>query len=196
MHEKGYNFTVNLAYDIDWSDKNNKAIIERELMKLVEYYLAHPDVKRCSLFDIPIYKVSYSDANGFRQCGAGVEMISYDADGKGYPCQFFMPISVGEERSNQASGLTFNELITEDNFEEPCKSCKALRICRTCYGANYATNGNIFKKDSNWCILQKVIFKANAYLAAKQIENNTLSCQAGELPYLLKSVQTLLTDFD
>jgi radical SAM protein with 4Fe4S-binding SPASM domain len=197
MHERGYAFTVNLAFDIDWSAADNEKILERELMILIDYYLEHPNITPCTLLNLPIWKVSIDQTkDSFRQCGAGIEMISYDYDGKGYPCQFFMPLSIGKEKSEAADSIEFPENISRENFDENCKNCVAIEICHTCYGSNYASTGNIFSKDKNWCKLQKVIFRANAYFASKKFENGSLHCSEAELPYTLKSVVTLLTDFN
>ncbi|MGN1052585.1 MAG: radical SAM protein, partial [Candidatus Scatosoma sp.] len=196
MHEHNYAFTVNLAFDIDWSAKDNALILEREMMKLIEYYLANPEITPCTLLSVPIWKVSVDETkSSFRQCGAGIEMVSYDFDGKSYPCQFFMPLSIGEEKARRAENLVFPENVGKDSFCGECRNCMAVEICHTCYGANYAAKGDIFHKDENWCRLQKVIFKANAYLASKKFENGTLRCSEGELPYLLESIVLLLKDF-
>ncbi len=197
MHEHGYAFTVNLAFDIDWSNPDNNNILERELMTLIEYYLAHPDITPCTMLNIPIWKVAIDETkNSFRQCGAGVEMVSYDYDGKGYPCQFFMPLSIGEEKADKAETIVFPENVCKDDFEEMCKNCMAIELCHTCYGANYAATGNIFCKDKNWCKLQKTIFKANAYFMSKKYENGSLTCSEAELPFMLKSIVMLLREFE
>ncbi len=196
MHEHGYAFTANLAFDIDWSDPANSSVLERELMKLIEYYLAHPEVKPCMFLDVPIYLIAATDpACDFRQCGAGNEMFSYDVDGKCYPCQFFMPLSIGEEKSEAAKSLVFPAEINKDFFEKECRDCMALHICHTCYGANYASTGNIFKKDPNWCKLQKIIFKANAFFRFKQLEAGTFTSEERDRPYWIKSIQMLLREF-
>lgn len=197
MHEHNYTFTVNLAYEIDWSSDENKAVLERELKTLIDYYLAHPDIAPCSFLDVAIYLVaSAADNNKFRQCGAGVEMSTYDVDGRAYPCQFFMPLTLGEERADKARGLVFPEEISREEFVGDCRSCKALEICHTCYGANYSATGNVYEKDMNWCKLQKIIFKANAYFRFKQMQNGSFKCEEGQLPYWVDAVNVLLRDFD
>lgn len=197
MHENGYKFTVNLAFDIDWSSSENASVLEREMNKLIEYYLSHPDVKPCMLFENQLYLVSAPDPEeGFRQCGAGVEMFSYDVDGKSYPCQFFMPLSIGEERAEKAKDIEFPDEIFRKDFGTECRNCKALRICHTCYGSNYASTGNILTKDMNWCKLQKIIFKANAYFLMQKIKNGTFTCDKETEHFWYKGIRTLLCDFE
>ncbi len=199
MHENDYPFSVNLALDIDWSDPDNEAILERELMKLVEFYMEHPDYPLCSFFDVPIYKLTLPPEiadDSVRQCGAGNEMITYDVDGESYACQFFMPLSIGPERAKISQSMEYPETVLPTEFEEPCKSCMALPVCHTCYGANFAATGNIFKKDMNWCKLQKIIFKAAAYFQAQKIENGTFECDEAKKPYVLRAILKLLNEFD
>ena len=194
MHENNFNFTSNLAYDIDWSNKDNKDILERELNILINYYLEHPDIKPCELLSHPISWIGMYNGEPFRQCGAGVEMTSYDVDGRSYPCQFFMPLSIGEDRAVKSKEIKFLEQIDKSNFVGECQNCIAMRLCHTCYGANYAATGNIYQKDTNWCKLQKVIFKANAYLALKRIENGTFKVPKNEEHYWYKAIKMLLDD--
>ena len=51
-HELGFEIACNLAYGIDWSEKENEKILEEQLMLLIEYYLANPTLKQCALLDI------------------------------------------------------------------------------------------------------------------------------------------------
>ena len=196
MHENGYNFTSNLAFDIDWSNGENEAILERELMNLIRYYLDHPEIAPCQFLSIPIHMIASTHPDdSFRQCGAGEEMFSYDVDGKAYPCQFFMPVTLGEERAEQAKSLQFPEEIYRTDFPSPCCDCPAIRICHTCYGANYELTGDPLKKDEGWCKLQKITFKANAYFCWEKYKLDRLDCEKDEIPYCLKAIRTLLADF-
>lgn len=195
MHEHGYAFTANLAFDIDWSAPENESLLERELKKLIDYYLAHPEIKPCTFLDVPLFMVASTDLDSkFRQCGAGIEMFSYDVDGRSYACQFFMPLSIGAERSEEAQKLVFPEEIDRTCFEGECRDCMAVHICHTCYGSNFASTGNIFKKDPNWCKLQKITFRANAYFRFKQLENGSFRCEEGDRPYWLKGIKMILSD--
>ena len=195
MHENGYTFTCNLAHDIDWSFEGNKEILERELMKLIEYYFEHEDITPCQLLNVPIHMIATVDpSESFRQCGAGEEMFSYDVNGIAYPCQFFMPVTLGEERAKEAQSLVFREELFREDFPEPCRSCVALGICQNCYGANYENTGDILKRDENWCELQKTIFKATAYFRWHLYKRNKLKCPEDEIPYNLKAIQMLLNE--
>ena len=48
------------------------------------------------------------------------------------------------------------------DIEAKCRECVVKTMCPTCYGSNYAATGDIYKKDDGLCILEKIIFYANA----------------------------------
>ena len=43
-HKRGFEVSCNLAYGIDWSDPDNVAILDRELHKLIDFYIANPQI--------------------------------------------------------------------------------------------------------------------------------------------------------
>lgn len=107
LHQKGFLVSCNLAYEIDWSAEENLEILHRELHKLIDYYIQHPDIEPCSMLDMGITNVGTNGDEALRYCGAGLSMRSYDVDGKVYPCQFFMPLSVGIEKASKANEIEF-----------------------------------------------------------------------------------------
>lgn len=175
IHKKGFSLTCNLAYGIDWSKTDNASILESELMKLIEYYLNNPAIVPCSMLNEPIYKVSLQNKNATRECGAGQLMRSYDTAGVCYPCQFFMPISIGVEAAQKSLDIQWHdEVIPENKLDSRCKDCVLKSCCHICYGSNYASTGNIYLHEENWCNLNKIIFKARAYFRIKQFEKGIL----------------------
>ena len=197
LHEKGFKVSCNLAYNIDWSDESNKEILQRELMKLIEFYLEHPEIKPCLMLDMPITNVSsVHEKNKFvRFCGAGVSTTAYHIDGTAYPCQFFMPLSVGTEKAKESLSLKFyNSEIPEELIEEKCLKCVVQSICYTCYGANYAATGNMYRHDDNYCELTKIIVKARSYFKAMQWQKGQLHLSEGETMQLLNSIRIIQTE--
>lgn len=198
MHEHNYEFSCNLAFDIDWSNPENEGILERELKKLIDYYLEHPDVPPCQLFEYNFDRVAVrvTKETSLRACGAGVEMITYSSDGKPYPCQFFTPLSIGEEASEESEKLVFKDEVTIDDFDEPCHSCPVITICHNCYGANFSQSRNIYKKDMNICHLNKILFKAAGYLWIQKYKKGDLKCSPTIIPQLMKGVQIILEELE
>ena len=194
LYKKSLDVEWNLAYNIDWSDSANRDILERELMKLIKFYLEHPQVTPSSMLDSSIQNVSISRNNGqyVRYCGAGNETVAYHIDGTAYPCQFFMPLSVGEEKAKAALDLKFyNEQIPTKLMEEKCLKCVAQSVCPTCYGANYAATGNMYRHDDNYCELIKIIIRARSYFKAMQWQNGQLNLSEEETVHLLNSIKII-----
>jgi radical SAM additional 4Fe4S-binding domain len=168
LHELGFDLFSNLAVGIDWSAQENVEILQRELLKLIDYYVSNPTVKVCSLLDRSIETLALPKTETFRWCGVGTHMTTYDIHGAAYPCHFFMPLSLGEQGAEQAKNLNFS--MTQKLYDEECENCMILNICPSCYGSAYQQFGDIRKRDPNMCRLNKIISKASAFLLWKKIE--------------------------
>lgn len=194
LQEKGFKVACNLAYNIDWSDERNKDVLQRELMKLIDYYIQHPEKEPCSILEMSIINISYTNREKkyVRYCGAGVSTIAYHIDGTAYPCQFFMPLSVGKEKAKKSLELKFyDEEIPKELVEEKCLKCVAQAVCPTCYGSNYAATGNMYRHDDNYCELTKIIIRARSYFKALQWQKGQLKLDDNELVHLLNSIKII-----
>ncbi len=174
--ELGYEVSCNLAYGIDWESEENQTAFSEQLALLVEYYLAHPEVKPCSLLDVNRIKdIASQEDRTYRLCGAGYAMRAYDCDGTCYPCQFFLPICVGDEKAKRSLKLDFSSFsLRQDQIDEKCKSCFIRNACPTCYGNNYATTGDVYRRDMRICQMNIIQFRAISYFAIKRFEANQL----------------------
>ncbi len=192
-HDLGFIVSCNLAYGIDWSKSDNVKILEKELLKLISYYLEHPNITPCSMLNEPIYKVALRKKEARRECGAGQYMRAYDTNGVSYSCQFFMPLSIGAEAAKKSLDIQWHdEVIPEDKLDSRCRDCVLKSCCHICYGSNYASTGNIYLHEENWCKLNKIIFKARAYFRVKQFEKGLLSGSEVEQKATLKSAMIIL----
>lgn len=189
LHKKGFKISCNLAYQIDWSDEENATLLERELLKLIDYYIEHPNIEPCSMLDMSISNISINSDDAYRFCGAGYSMRSYDVDGEFYPCQFFMPLSLGEEKAKKSKEIIFpKEILPKEELDEKCVSCVLRSICPNCLGANFASTGNIYKRDENMCRLTKITLKARAYFRAVQWEKGLLKGSDDEIKATLNAI--------
>ena len=189
MHRKGFLVSCNLAYGIDWSDPANTAILERELNKLIEFYLSNPEIEPCSMLEMGITNIGADVVEAIRFCGAGLSIRSYDVDGKAYPCQFFMPLSVGPEKAAAVSNIQFPEdVIPESCLDEKCRKCVLRPACPNCFGANYAATGSIYQRDDNMCRLTKIAMKARSFFRAKQWSLGLLHIPVDEEQALLRAI--------
>lgn len=191
LEKKGFEVACNLAYGVDWDNDNNCIILERELKKLVLHYLEHPEFTPCSLLNNDILAVAFQDKGKNRFCGAGINMVAYDIDGKRYPCQLFMPISVGAEKAKKSKELSSRDVIPENLLDDKCKNCVIKSVCPTCYGANYMKYSNIYQQDEGYCKLQKIVFKAISFYKGKQWAMGQLELDDTETALLLKSIEII-----
>ncbi len=175
-HEKGFDVSCNLAYGIDWDNEENQNTFARELSLLIDYYLENDKIKPCSLLDVNrIKSISLQEDRTYRVCGAGYAMRAYDCDGTCFPCQFFLPICVGDEKAKRSLDIDFSTLkLTEAQIDDKCKTCFIRNACPTCYGNNYATTGDVYRRDMRLCQMNIIQFQAIAYFAVKRFEMGKL----------------------
>ena len=175
---------------MDWSQEKNKTVLERELLKLIEFYLEHKEVPPCSMLDEAISQIAYAEKQALRTCGAGWTMVAYDVDGEAYPCQFFMPLSIGPERAKQVKDLKFhNEVIPDELLDPKCVDCVLKAVCKRCYGSNYVSTGNLYLQDNAMCEMTKIIYRARAYFKAALIEQGRYEgCTEDEIKMLAKAI--------
>lgn len=197
LHNKGFFVSCNLAYGIDWPNPLNRDILNRELNKLIEYYLVNPDVEPCSMLEMGISNIGVHTDNAYRYCGAGISMAAYDTNGDKYPCQFFMPLSVGVEKAQKAKDIVFpQEIIPVSCLDEKCRNCVLKSACPNCYGSNYASTGTIYKRDNSLCELTKIMMKARSYFRSAQWEKGQLNLPKAEMQALLKSIVIIQENLD
>lgn len=190
LHEKGFRVHCNFAYGLDWSEKSYQKTLYMQLKKLVDYYLYHPSVEPCSMLNYHIEMIHEEKASFFKRwCGTGF-MHTYDVNGDCYPCQFFMPISMGNN-SKKLEEVTIPREIPIDLVDSKCRNCPMSIICPTCYGANYAATGNFYRKDDNYCILMKISFLANSYYRWKLVKEGYYDKNDTEKLYLLRGISII-----
>lgn len=177
IQQKGFKVAgTNFAEGIDWSDEKYITILSRELEKLTKFYLDHPEFEVAPIINIPIQNCEHSPKTR-KWCGTGGNMALYDIDGKKYPCQFFTPMTITDEKFKEVKDLDFND---ENLFlDQHCyKNCYFHNICSNCYGANFLLNGKLNERDKTKCNLVKLRAYYAAALTANKIlqnSNNTLS---------------------
>ncbi len=156
LTEKGYRVATSLAQGHVWQE-GDVEIYRRELLKLAEYFLAHPKVRPETPFD-NLYAEFFDeqiDKMPKKSCGVGTSVHLYDADGTLYPCHLFLPMVHGNNNVlEEVKNIDFTDekmLISEE-----CRTCPALKVCNTCYGYNYVNRGDVAKRDKGMCNLYLV----------------------------------------
>lgn len=170
LQEKGFSLSANFAFGIDWNIPGVLDLFSDQLQRLGQYYLDHPEIEEHVLLDLRIETALNDNHPARRWCGTGKYMVSYDVDGKPYPCQMFTPLVLTED---EARRLTQYEFDSEDSFEDPkCRDCPGRFLCRTCYGFSYKAAGDPAVRDEALCRLFKVQLLENCRFQMSQLTKN------------------------
>lgn len=167
LHEKGFKVSGNFAYDLKWEDEN-QTILVRELDKLIEFYLANPQIEPCRLLSTSL--VIGATVNDKRKvCGIGTGMVAVDVDGQEYPCHRLI-----DEPRVTGKWENFNFYDTASLIDPNCKDCIIYAGCPTCYCSNLYQTGNFATKNKQMCKLTKICAAAASKLyAIKLVDKNS-----------------------
>ena len=151
--ENGYNVASSIAVGVKWQD-GDAAIYKRELEKVANYYLTHPEKEVMAFFNRTFLEMlePYCNQTPPKNCGTGTTMATYDVDGKAYPCHLFLPIVHGKNIDKELSEIDFTD--NERMFDDSCRDCGMKQVCRTCYGFNFVERGDVAKRDKTMCEMQ------------------------------------------
>lgn len=179
LMEQGYKIASSLAEGQQWR-KGDELIYQKELEKIENYYLSHPEKELEHPFNFLFKEYIEQRINNkipYKNCGCGTTIAMYDIDGQLYPCHLFLPMVHGHNNVlNEIKNINFsNHSLLID---EECKKCPALKICKTCYGYNYAQRGNVNKRDKGMCKLRLIeaqsisAFQIKYFTSKKNFLNN------------------------
>lgn len=192
LHSLGFRrIDASLACGIEWDTANVSGKLRRELEKLSDYYLEHPELDECSLFDIGLPELLRKGAKLPQRCGAGTSMVSVGTDGRRYPCHTFQPNTTANPV--EQGEIDFNGI--EDFRDTECSGCVLEPSCPTCYGINHRIHGNVLKRDRQYCAAMKIRALAVSYLRGKQIEKGARNMQPAELYQTVKAIHLVQEAF-
>lgn len=196
LHSKGFKVSCNLAYGIDWSDMKFATALNTQLDRLIEYYLDNPEQEPAMILRREISAAGKYKKSTYipKWCGVGTAMHTFDVDGTVYPCQFFMPVSIGE-KLNIAKDIVFSEEIDVMKLDKKCQECIVCQICPTCYGSNFLDSGNIYHKSDDQCRMERIIFRANAMFAIRKWDRGLLNSFEEEVYWTLKGAKMIINSF-
>lgn len=166
LHSMGFKkILVNFAQLQHWG-ANAPAILDIEMRKLCLLYLNNVNLKPCSLFDINFENLGVENVELFKGCGIGDEIV-IGLDGRKYPCRMLIPEIVG---NNVNIDVDLNDIHTlvSDN----CLHCSFLKLCKTCYAANYLEHGMFNDRGKCLCSLNRVRFKNTANFVIEKALNS------------------------
>ena len=148
LQHAGGKLEAALAQGVNWTDEDT-ILFQKQLRILKDAYLEDETINPINLLGRPLFGIAKRQPQQNKFCGTGTSMITYDIDGKSYPCHMFAPIVLGTERALELdkSGIT-DESHLADHF---CDNCTFINWCPTCYGFNYCFRGEVSSRDHNWC---------------------------------------------
>lgn len=194
VDQLGFEPLATFASGMDWKGTENRQLMAQQMQKLVEYYVSHPEKKLCQMLNMNLALMYYPVDDDFRYCGAGLRKKCFDIQGNWYPCQGLSPLTVGKEAARQFCNQDFlNFCLSQDN---PCKNCRWVRLCRTCYAANYLETGCIEYNCRDMCYINRLCMLACSRIKYERMLNKkklTKNDQL-ELRAILQIQQSVLDD--
>lgn len=166
LHNCGFNKIVPIfAVLTNWNQLNLQKIYYEQLTILAEYYMVHPNIKRCRTLSLHLERLL--DSCDCILCDIGKKTI-YDVNSeKYYPCHLFFPSVCGD---NHPKDMELIDFSIRSKFEhDHCLHCKFINLCHTCYAANYIERGNLGNRDMSICSYRKIDFLVNAKLEYNRI---------------------------
>ncbi len=167
LHAMGFEkIDANVPYENIWGDQleTSLASFAVELEKLVDYYLARPELDPSRLINLPFEKMTEpSDSLEFpRWCGSGNPMICYDVEARPLPCHRFVEVSTGHQYNGPLSFPTriWGEMRQIDT--SPCVECPFVAACPSCMALNWLENGDVDKRTHWHCGFILLQIKASA----------------------------------
>jgi len=164
LQRRGCVCTAALAQGINWSNQD-ATVFERELRILSDTYLNDYSLRPVEpLLTRPLWGVGQNVPQK-KFCGSGGGMVTYDVDGRAYPCHMFTPVVLGKEKACELSDCEF---CNANEVEDPdCKGCSYVSWCPTCYGFNYCLRGDVRRRDHGWCKMIDVQVRASCEFQVK-----------------------------
>lgn len=152
VQRKGYEINASLAQGVDWTAEDAK-LYREQLCILKETYLKDSQLSPLNrlIRYVDVFNLPSTERRQIHGCGSGLNMVTYDVDGKRYGCHMFTPIVLGKEKAIEANDIAWNKPdLMVDSF---CESCVLRRFCPTCPGFNYKYRGHFASRDKRWCPL-------------------------------------------
>lgn len=174
LHKAGFKniMGTNLCEGIfDWSKDEYIKKLLPQLMELVKFYIANPELHPAQIFAKEIAYCEIVEKERKKYCGIGKSMCFFDTDGKKYPCAFTTPMTFSEEELKK---ILLTDFYDDENFidDECYNKCYIYPICATCAGANFLQYHNFACRDKRKCKINKLIALFIAELSARRIVDN------------------------
>lgn len=170
IHSLGFDVHgSNLAEgNFEWDNDNNLKILAEQLTELVDFYVAHPEIKPCQLLDKTLAFCEQKITVRKKYCGIGYGANFFDYDGTEYPCPYCTPMTFTRQ---ELDSIQKTDFANDDNFiDEDCyENCYLYPVCSSCAGNNYLQTGKFNKHERSKCRVNKLTALFIAELQAQKI---------------------------
>ncbi len=160
--QQGFYIKTVLADGVTWNMEKDIHILEQQLMLLIAYYLQHESQYPTTLLSSSIYALGKVKAD--QLCTPGKTSLTIIPDGSTVPCYRGTPYYGDKD------GYILHALQTSQHqfATNACQECIVKDICNTCPAqvAHLALN---LEEAISYCQMQKVLFRATAYLQAQML---------------------------
>lgn len=149
-------------------DINMDNVVEHyvKLTKLLYHHIENNDyeyvyklIRGSDMFGVFLCRSLLKGKVKKRRCGAGVNTISVDDDGKLYACSVMngdLNFKVGDIQEGIDNALQDKFINANVDNHNKCKKCWAAYICSgECFAKSYLTTGNIFDTNDKMCQLKR-----------------------------------------
>lgn len=180
LHKLGFGkVEMKLAYGFDWNDSVLCKMLEDQLLRLKEFYLCHPDIEPCSLLNVDFSQVNNDKKPTKKWCNAGQNTVSYDMQGRKYPCRYFQDLVINEHITHDEMwGYDYSKI--QNTLVGQCTKCLLRDLCRTCYAYNFEKSHNFGIKDRGSCRITRITVTIAASLFS---EKNGAGLSCGTIEY-------------
>lgn len=158
LDSNGFSVRAFVEESMRWKEKHMN-IFAQTLKSLVDFYISNPDIKICSLLRNSLHLLEDEDI----VLGCSSHKYSYviSAEGVKYECHRCLPYeNKGEIRIPDVYIKRLSEFVV---LKDECKQCYISKLCNSCPATNAARRGNNELVERR-CIMNKIIYKAQAYL--------------------------------
>jgi uncharacterized protein len=194
LQERNIRFLVSYALGMpNWSNAK-RLEYSKQLKLLLDYYLNHPEIVPCNLFDLNLSRIADgASPTEERYCGAGKYFYVVDYDGSRSPCHLLSELALTKEQKEAADQL---DLWNRENFEiQGCTNCLLSNVCPMCHGMSFLRSGNAFHREVNVCHLFKIQVLANCKLKASLLSKQNVMDHSKEemkTAFAIKQIMSLI----
>ncbi|MCB9014702.1 MAG: 4Fe-4S cluster-binding domain-containing protein [Lentimicrobiaceae bacterium] len=171
LTQDGFIVNPSLAKEVGWEAERDLPVFAREMKKLADYFVEHPESLPCELINIPMQNFSPAvNVPHNRACGAGDNIVAYDVKGNRFPCHAFIG-DPNQPYDADGIGHVFDLLGSNNGLflSDGCRNCFIFSYCSPCYGLNYATRQNMGAFDPVMCKFNKIRVLAAADMFSRML---------------------------